>query len=76
MGGAGGVTRILESLPEAQRAEILAKVDTNKNGQIDDDERGEFFRAMRDAGVDVFGRGQGGGGGAGGDGQRRRERAE
>ncbi|MFO0827444.1 MAG: hypothetical protein U0572_04775 [Phycisphaerales bacterium] len=68
-GGAGGMTRMLEALPEAQRAEIMKKVDKNGNGQIDDDERGEFFRTMRDSGVDIFGGGGGGPGGGPGGGQ-------
>lgn len=70
--GRGGMTRMLESIPEAQRAEIMAKVDVNKNGEVDDDERGEFFRVMRESGVDIFGRG--GDGAGGGDGGRRRNR--
>jgi len=64
--GGGGMTRMLEALPEAQRAEIMKKVDKNSNGQIDDDERGEFFRTMRDSGAEIFGAGGGPGGGGGG----------
>ena len=69
-GGAGGMTRMLEALPEAQRAEILKKVDKNSNGQIDDDERGAFFQTMRDSGAEIFGAGGGGGPGGGGSSRR------
>jgi hypothetical protein len=68
-GAGGGVTAMLDRLPAEQREAILKAADKNGNGQIDDDERGDAFRAMRDlGGFGGGGRGgdQGGGRGPGG----------
>ena len=54
-----GITRLLEPLPEAQRKEIMGRLDTNKNGKIDDDEA----TAARDIMRQQFGGGRGGQGG-------------
>ncbi len=69
-GGAAGVTRMLERLPEEQRKEIIGRLDTNKNGTIDEDEA----TAARDMMRQQFGGGRGGQGGQpgqGGNGGRR-----
>ncbi len=57
-----GISRLLEPLPEAQRKEIMERLDTNKNGKIDDDEA----TAARDIMRQQFGAGRGGQGGQGG----------
>lgn len=59
----GGMGRMLEGMPEAQRTELLRRFDRNGNGEIDGDERGELFRALREEGI---GGGQGRRGGGGG----------
>ena len=67
-GPGGGVTAMLDRLPADQKEAILKAADKNGNGQIDDDERGDAFRAMREiGGFGGGGRGgdQGGGQGAG-----------
>lgn len=61
MAAGGGIGRMLEAMPEAQRAELLQRFDRNGNGEIDGDERGEFFRAMREEGFRGLGRRGGGG---------------
>jgi hypothetical protein len=61
-GGGGGMTRMLENLPENVRADVMKRFDKNSDGQLDEAERDEAFRAMRDE----FGRGGPGGDGAGG----------
>lgn len=68
MAGGGGMARMMEGMPEAQRAEMLRRFDRNGNGEIDGDERGEFFRTIRDEGA-LGGGGQGGRGGQGGAGR-------
>ena len=61
-GGFGG-GNILDRIPEEQRKAFLDKVDTNKNGQVDEEEREAVRQYMRDQ----FGGGAGGaGGGMGG----------
>jgi hypothetical protein len=64
-GPGGGMSAMLERLPADQREAILKAADKNGNGQIDDDERGDAFRAMRELGG--FGGGRGGQGGRAGD---------
>lgn len=64
-GPGGGMSAMLERLPADQREAILKAADKNGNGQIDDEERGDAFRAMRELGG--FGGGRGGQGGRGGD---------
>ncbi len=59
--GGGGMARMLDNLPENVRADIMKRFDKNSDGQLDDNERNEAFRAMRDE----FG-GPGGPGGPGG----------
>jgi Ca2+-binding EF-hand superfamily protein len=59
------MSAMLERLPADQREAILKAADKNGNGQIDDDERGDAFRAMRELGG--FGGGRGGQGGRAGD---------
>lgn len=60
-GGGGGFTRMLDNMPEDAKNQIIKRFDKNGDGQLDDNERGEAFRAMRDE----FG-GPGGPGGPGG----------
>lgn len=67
-GQGGGFSRMFDNLPESMKADMLARFDKNKDGQLDEDERGEAFRAMRDE----FGRGGPGGDGQGGGGRRGR----
>ena len=69
-GPGGGMTAMLDRLPADQKEAILKAADKNGNGQIDDDERGDAFRAMRELGG-FGGRGgdQGGGGRGPGAGQ-------
>lgn len=62
-GPGGGMSAMLERLPAEQREAILKAADKNGNGQIDDEERGDAFRAMREAGG--FGGGSGGDSGGG-----------
>jgi hypothetical protein len=64
-GPGGGMSAMLERLPADQREAILKAADKNGNGQIDDEERGDAFRAMRELGG--FGGGRGGQGGRAGD---------
>jgi hypothetical protein len=74
-GGGGGIARMLESLPPQQREDLMKRFDKNKDGEIDESERGDMFRALRDEGgfgVGPGGGGRGGeGGGRGGDRPRR-----
>ncbi|MFM7260114.1 MAG: hypothetical protein ACKO3W_05865, partial [bacterium] len=70
-GGAEGVQRMLERIPEEQRKALLDRVDTNKNGTIDEDEMAGVREYMREQFQNMGGgRGQGGGNGAGGGGGR------
>lgn len=71
-GGGGGMSRMLESLPEETRAEIMKRFDKNSDGQLDEAERDEAFRAMRDEFGGGRGRGGDGGAGGGGGGDRPR----
>ena len=74
-GGAEGVQRMLERIPEEQRKALLERVDTNKNGTIDEDELGGVREYMREqfqnmgGGRGGPGGGQGGGNGGGGRGR-------
>ncbi len=66
-GGGGGISRMLDSMPQAQRDDIMKRFDKNKDGQLDDSEQGEAFRSMREEfGGGRGGPGAGGGGGGGG----------
>jgi hypothetical protein len=66
-GGMGGMQRILERLPAEQKQAFLDRVDKNKNGEIDEDEREAVGEYMREQ-FGGMGRGQGGGGQGGGQG--------
>ena len=68
-GGQGGMERMLERLPEEQRKQFMDRVDTNKNGTIDEEERQGVREYMREQ----FQNMRGGNGGAG-DGGGRRDR--
>jgi hypothetical protein len=63
-GAGGGFTRMMENMPEEVRADLMKRFDKNSDGQLDETERGEAFRSMRDE----FGRGGPGGGQGGGPG--------
>ncbi len=63
-GQGGGMQRALDTMSETDRAAAIKKFDKNGNGEIDGDERAEFFREMRDSGA--FGPGGGPGGQGGG----------
>ena len=39
---------MMENLPENVRADLMKRFDKNGDGQLDDNERNEAFRAMRD----------------------------
>jgi hypothetical protein len=77
-GSAAGMQRMLERIPEDQRKQLMDRVDTNKNGTIDEDEMGGVREYMREQfqnmgggggqGGGRGGRGQGGGQGGGGQG--------
>ena len=64
-GGQGGMQRILDRLPEEQRKQFMDRVDKNKNGEIDEDERQAVGEYMREQ-MGNMGGGRGGRGGAGG----------
>ena len=64
-GGQGGMQRILDRLPEEQRKQLMDRVDKNKNGEIDEDERQAVGEYMREQ-MGNMGGGRGGRGGAGG----------
>jgi hypothetical protein len=57
--------RILDRLPEEQRKQFMDRVDKNKNGEIDEDERQAVGEYMREQ-MGNMGGGRGGRGGAGG----------
>ena len=69
-GGPGGMDRMLERLPEEQRKQFMDRVDTNKNGTIDEDERQGVRDYMREQFQNMRGGNGGGGGNAGGGGRR------
>lgn len=60
-----GIEQMLERIPEEQRKQFMDRVDTNKNGQIDDDEREGLREYMREQFQNMRG-GEGGQGGGGG----------
>ncbi len=69
-GGPGGgfdPNALLERIPEEQRKAFLDRVDANKNGKIDEDEREAVREYMREQ-FGNFGGGAGGRGGRGGQG--------
>ena len=68
-GGAEGVQRMLDRIPEEQRKALLERVDTNKNGTIDEDELGGVREYMREQFQNMGGGRGGQGGGQGGRGQ-------
>jgi hypothetical protein len=62
--------RMLERIPEDQRKQLMDRVDTNKNGTIDEDEMNGVREYMREQFQNMGGGGGGGGqGGRGGRGQ-------
>ncbi len=73
-GGAGGQGNfgtgagLLERLPEEQRKAFLDKVDANKNGQVDEEERDAVRQYMREQFGGRGGNAGGNGGGRGGNG--------
>ena len=67
--GQGGMQGILDRLPEEQRKQFMDRVDTNKNGEIDEDERNGVREYMREQFPNMGGQG-GQGGGRGGPGGR------
>jgi hypothetical protein len=69
-GTAAGMQRMLERIPEDQRKQLMDRVDTNKNGTIDEDEMNGVREYMREQFQNMGGGGGGGGGGQGGQGGR------
>ena len=69
-GTAAGMQRMLERIPEDQRKQLMDRVDTNKNGTIDEDEMNGVREYMREQFQNMGGGGGGGQGGQGGRGGR------
>ncbi|MFZ9914201.1 MAG: hypothetical protein ACO3IB_02535, partial [Phycisphaerales bacterium] len=65
--GGGNLQGLLDRIPEEQRKQFMDRVDTNKNGQIDEDERQAVGEYMREQ----FGNMRNGGGNGGDGGQQR-----